>query len=121
MAVTHAKVSTVPDEADTDLVRPSDWNAAHVGAVEVAQATVDFGTTEGASLTTAAVAAPWVGATSKITVSLGGSSADHDPEDGLIEGITACVSALDPGVGFTVMAFAPAGTWGRYTLNCAGI
>ena len=32
MAITvkHSKVSTIPDEADTSLVRPSDWNADHV-------------------------------------------------------------------------------------------
>jgi hypothetical protein len=32
MAITvkHLKVSTIPDEADTSLVRPSDWNADHV-------------------------------------------------------------------------------------------
>jgi hypothetical protein len=31
MAITvkHTKVSTVPDDADTSLVRPSDWNADH--------------------------------------------------------------------------------------------
>jgi len=31
MAITvkHSKVSTIPDDADTDLVRPSDWNADH--------------------------------------------------------------------------------------------
>jgi hypothetical protein len=31
MAITvkHTKVSTVPDTTDTDLVRPSDWNADH--------------------------------------------------------------------------------------------
>jgi hypothetical protein len=31
MAITvkHSKVSTIPDEADTSLVRPSDWNADH--------------------------------------------------------------------------------------------
>jgi hypothetical protein len=27
--VTHSKVSTIPDDADTSLVRPSDWNADH--------------------------------------------------------------------------------------------
>jgi len=40
MAITvkHSKVSTVPDDADTSLVRPSDWNADHtlVGTVPVA-------------------------------------------------------------------------------------
>ena len=32
MAITvkHLKVSAIPDEADTSLVRPSDWNADHV-------------------------------------------------------------------------------------------
>jgi hypothetical protein len=29
ITVTHSKVSTIPDDADTDLVRPSDWNADH--------------------------------------------------------------------------------------------
>jgi hypothetical protein len=40
MAITvkHSKVSTIPDGADTSLVRPSDWNADHtlVGTVPVA-------------------------------------------------------------------------------------
>ena len=27
--VTHTKVSTIPDDADTSLIRPSDWNATH--------------------------------------------------------------------------------------------
>ena len=31
--ITHAKVSTLSDGANTDLVRPSDWNAEHVGGV----------------------------------------------------------------------------------------
>ena len=30
MAVTHAFVSSVSDGGDTSLIRPSDWNAAHV-------------------------------------------------------------------------------------------
>ena len=29
ITVKHSKVSTIPDAADTDLVRPSDWNADH--------------------------------------------------------------------------------------------
>jgi hypothetical protein len=31
MTITHSKVSAKADGADTTLVRPSDWNAAHVG------------------------------------------------------------------------------------------
>lgn len=30
MAITHEKVSGIPDEADSTLVRPSDWNEDHV-------------------------------------------------------------------------------------------
>ena len=29
ISVTHTKVSTIPDGADTDLIRPSDWNSEH--------------------------------------------------------------------------------------------
>jgi hypothetical protein len=29
ITVKHSKVSTIPDDANTDLVRPSDWNADH--------------------------------------------------------------------------------------------
>jgi hypothetical protein len=40
MAITvkHSKVSTIPDDADTSLVRPSDWNADHTltGTIPVA-------------------------------------------------------------------------------------
>lgn len=31
MSITHSKVSAKADPGDTSLVRPSDWNAAHVG------------------------------------------------------------------------------------------
>ena len=31
MAITHTKVSAIADGADTDLVRPVDWNADHTG------------------------------------------------------------------------------------------
>lgn len=35
--VKHSKVSTIPDDADTSLVRPSDWNADHTltGTIDV--------------------------------------------------------------------------------------
>lgn len=34
MGITHAKHSDKSDGADTSLVRPSDWNADHVGALD---------------------------------------------------------------------------------------
>ena len=38
ITVKHSKVSTIPDDADTSLVRPSDWNADHTltGVIDVA-------------------------------------------------------------------------------------
>ena len=52
MAITvkHSKVSTVPDDADTSLVRPSDWNDDHVltGTVPVANGGTGASTATGA-------------------------------------------------------------------------
>lgn len=50
-SVTHSKVSAIPDGGDANLVRPSDWNAAHVVTVDVA----DLDTSE---LTTSKVLHP---------------------------------------------------------------
>jgi len=61
MAITvkHTKVSTIPDDADTSLVRPSDWNATHtlVGVGTMAEQNADAvaitgGTITGATLPT---------------------------------------------------------------------
>ena len=52
MAITvkHSKVSTVPDDADTSLVRPSDWNDDHVltGTVPIANGGTGASTATGA-------------------------------------------------------------------------
>ena len=51
MAITvkHSKVSTIPDDADTNLVRPSDWNADHslVGTIDVANGGTGASTASG--------------------------------------------------------------------------
>ena len=45
MAVSHAKVSAVPDGGDATLVQPSDWNAGHtVSIVEAELALSDVAT-----------------------------------------------------------------------------
>jgi hypothetical protein len=53
MAITvkHSKVSTIPDDADTSLVRPSDWNADHTltGTVPVANGGTGVSTSSGAN------------------------------------------------------------------------
>jgi hypothetical protein len=54
ITVKHLKVSTIPDTTDTDLVRPSDWNADHtiVGTNDIANG----GTNSTATPTAGAVA-----------------------------------------------------------------
>lgn len=48
------------------------------------------------------------------------SSADHDPEDAAVEGISAYVSTIRAGVSFDIVATAPRGTWGRYKITVVG-
>ena len=43
MSITHLYVSTGEDDADSDLIRPSDWNADHVGTNEHTHADTDTG------------------------------------------------------------------------------
>ncbi len=121
MAVTHKFVSAIADSGDTTIVQPSNWNDTHDGALEKATGQIDFGLTEGNGDASVDVAATWVTASSVIVVSPGSASADHDAEDALIEELKVCVTALNAGVGFTITAHAPWGTWGRYNFNCVGL
>lgn len=88
------------------------------------QVELDFGhTADGfgdVAITT--VAATWVTANSIIQVqATGAASADHDPEDGLLEEISAMAVNIIPGTSFDIEAYAPNGTWGRYEMNYIGL
>lgn len=81
---------------------------------------VDFGV--GSNYVEATVPAAWVTSTSKIVCSPAPpSTADHDPEDSLLEGITASVLSIINGVSFKIGVSAPNGTWGRYNIDCIGV
>jgi hypothetical protein len=54
VAITHTKVSALADDADTSLVRPSDWNAEHV----VADGSLSIAKTTGLQAALDAAAAP---------------------------------------------------------------
>lgn len=45
------------------------------------------------------------------------SSPNHDQTDFLLENIKITESDINPGVGFTINAVAPNGTWGAYYIN----
>lgn len=91
-----------------------------VGTVKSVQATVDFGFPTGGEgdVAVVTVAALWVQAESIIVCSPAGvSTADHDPQDAVAEGITAQATNVVQGVSFDVQAEAPNGSWGRYVIN----
>jgi len=90
------------------------------------QATVDFGSNSGPITreydATVAVVADWVTATSIILCSIAGvATAQHGPQDGLVEGLTAQAEDLTPGIGFTLHAYSPKGSYGNYVFNCVGM
>lgn len=88
-----------------------------------AQAQVDFGHASSgeSNFARASVSAAWVESGSVILCAVASGSADHDPEDGALEGITATACNLVEGSGFDVIAHAPGGSWGRYNINIMGL
>lgn len=92
--------------------------------VNTVQSNVDFGfaTDQEGDIATVTISATWVMATSNIIcMPYAVATADHDPEDYAIEGITAYAANFSSGVGFDIIAAAPNNTWGRYTINAHGI
>lgn len=100
-------------------------NAAWRNLPQTGSAQVDFGFptgNEGDTATATVTAQAWLTGTEKITAALFGDSttADHDPDDAAIEGITCTVQNVIAGSGFDIVAYAPGGTWGRYTAHWVG-
>lgn len=44
MPITHSKVSAKSDGSDASLIRPSDWNAEHVGGFVIEEVVIAFNT-----------------------------------------------------------------------------
>ena len=78
MAITvkHTKVSTIPDDADTSLVRPSDWNADHtlVGLGTMAEQNANAVAITGGTATLTSVTTPVVQATNSAGLALRNSA-----------------------------------------------
>lgn len=82
--------------------------------------TIDFGPDE-TDLAQTVVAAPWTTLDGPITVNPAGTpTPDHDPIDTILEDIRAAATHRVEGVGFTITAYAPHGTWGRHTFHVLG-
>ena len=63
----------------------------------------------------------WVTADSFITCKvLGNTTADHDAEDAILEGVRFEINNIVAGVGFDIIGHAPEGTYGKYKIKCIG-
>jgi alpha-tubulin suppressor-like RCC1 family protein len=61
----------------------------------------------------------WVAADSYITCKvLGITTADHTPEDAILEGVQFEINNIVAGTGFDIIGHAPEGTYGKYTVKC---
>jgi len=61
----------------------------------------------------------WVAADSYITCKvLGITTADHTPEDAILEGVKFEINNIVAGTGFDIIGHAPEGTYGKYTVKC---
>lgn len=61
----------------------------------------------------------WVTADSYITCKvLGITTADHTPEDAILEGVQFEINNIVAGTGFDIIGHAPEGTYGKYTVKC---
>jgi hypothetical protein len=68
------------------------------------------------------VSATWVTSTTKIMVSpSGATTADHDPEDYVLEGVFGIPDLIVDGVGFTLRAGCNNTTFGTYNFNIIGV
>jgi hypothetical protein len=64
----------------------------------------------------------WVAADTFINCKvLGLTTADHDPEDAILEGVRFEINNIVPGTGFDIIGHAPEGTYGKYKIECLGI
>lgn len=63
----------------------------------------------------------WVTTDTFITCKvLGNTTADHDVEDAILEGVRFEINNIVAGVGFDIIGHAPEGTYGKYKIKCIG-
>jgi len=87
----------------------------------VIQVTVDFGFPTGNEGDTATftVNTTWASTSRRIVcLAFGGTTADHDPDDAIVEGIVAFSQNIVEGISFDVVSYAPQNSWGKYLINC---
>ena len=115
----YGRITTATDAAIT-----ASGGGGGGSTVYTAQGTVDFGfpSDQEGDIATVTISATWFLASTIITVApYAIATADHDPEDYAIEGITAYAANFATGVSFDIIAAAPNNSWGRYVINAMGV
>ncbi len=126
--ITGVAVTNTPSGAGETLVSTgssaAQWQAVPSGSGNFLQVLVDFGFdagNEGDIARTTVTGQVWVTGMSVILCNpFGGATADHSPDDAIVEGLVAYAENLVPGVGFDVVAYAPQNSWGKYLINVTG-
>jgi hypothetical protein len=95
------------------------WRSYANGIAQYGTASLDFGFTasQEGDIATASVLSTYTKLTSLIIINSSTSSNHHSVEDSLIEDIKYEISDKIEGVGFTIYAYAPMGTWGEYNIE----
>jgi hypothetical protein len=119
ITVKHTKVSTIPDDTNTDLVRPSDWNADHtlVGLGTMAEQNANAVAITGGTATLTSVTTPVVQATNSAGLALRNSAGTTQMSMGAGGGDNITVSvpiAITPAN--ALVNISPTGT-GTVTIN----
>jgi len=77
--------------------------------------------TEGTYATKTITGQSWVKANSFIACNISGlTSADHTPEDAVLEGVNFEINNIVVGTGFDIVGHATEGTYGKYSIRCLG-
>jgi len=83
---------------------------------------VNFGTTETDSVEFSITGLPWITSSALLHFQFTGGTTDHpDFADAMLDQVTARVTAITEGSGFTALAYAPYGTWGNYKVHIIGV
>jgi len=118
-------VERVTSIAPFDGPEVADWTpnapATPAGGAQSGTSTADFGSGE-FQAQVVVTGQTWVEAGSVIHAQAAATTtADHDPEDAALEGLTCYVGNIVAGTGFTIYVNAPAGTFGEFDINWLGV
>ena len=120
--VKHSKVSTIPDDADTSLIRPSDWNADHTltGTIDIANGGTGASTLAGANIPVTNVANTFTG-----LQTFAGTSSNADLKtSNILETVTVSATAATGTIAYDVttqsVLYYTTDASGNFTVNFRG-